>query len=277
VSVPFFRLDAMQRHHLNPHLSSGEGPVIEGQYMYFRINIKRAGTGSEMHYHPNELMTFPITGKINCVVGKERQIVPPGTFVHVPPRARHSFRATEDGEVQYLYIKDRTWTLIGSAADEALPEEAPSATQVAKALKQGKWPGKDKQPEQSQAIIEGLGRCFYPMIEALDAPPASGHSEQWVEGRNLAFGLIESPAGKDSGADAAAHETFAYVIQGTLDAEVDGEKKRARPGDLIHVPKGKAWRWRVAGKEHARYAMVRSTPALEAEIERNGAADNWRG
>lgn len=275
--MPFFRLDEMKRHHLNPHLSSGEGPVIEGQYMYFRINIKRAGTGSEMHYHPNELMTFPITGKINCVVGKERQIVPPGTFVHVPSCARHRFRATEDGEVQYLYIKDRTWTLIGSAADESLPDEAPSATQVAKALQEGKWPGKAKEPQNSQAIIEGLGRCFYPMIEALDAPPASAHCEQWVEGTNLAFGLLESPSGHESGTAASTHETFAYVIQGALDAEVDGEKKRAMPGDLIHVPKNKPWRWRVTGDGHARYAMVRSTPKLEAEIERNGAADNWRG
>jgi len=275
--VPFFRLDEMKRHHLNPHLSSGEGPVIEGQYMYFRINIKRAGTGSEMHYHPNELMTFPIVGKINCVVGKERQIVPPGTFVHVPPCARHSFRATEDGEVQYLYIKDRTWTLIGSAADESLPDEAPSATQVAKALKEGKWPGQEKEPQKSQAIIEGLGRCFYPMIEALDAPPASAHCEQWVEGANLAFGLIESPAAYERASEASPHEMFIYVIQGALDAEVDGEKKRTLPGDLIHMPKGKAWRWRVAGKKSARYAMVRSTPKLEAEIERNGAADNWRG
>ncbi|MFO0255819.1 MAG: cupin domain-containing protein [Betaproteobacteria bacterium] len=275
--MPFFRLHEMKRHHLNPHLSSGEGPVIEGQYMYFRINIKRAGTGSEMHYHPNELMTFPITGKINCVVGQDRQIVPPGTFVHVPSCARHSFRATEDGEVQYLYIKDRTWTLIGSAADESLPDEAPSATQVAKALKEGKWPGQEKAPQKSQAIIEGLGRCFYPMIDSLDAPPASAHWEQWVEGAKLAFGLIESPAGYGRESGASPHEIFIYVIRGALDAEVDGEKKRVSSGDLIHMPKGKPWCWNVAGKENARYAMVRSTPALEAEIERNGAADNWRG
>lgn len=275
--MPFFRLDQLKRHHLNPHLSTGEGPVIEGQYMYFRINIKRAGTGSELHYHPNELMTFPITGTINCLVGKDRRMVPPGTFVHVPPFARHSFKATEDAEVQYLYIKDRTWTLIGSAADETLPDQAPSATQVAKALQDGKWPGKDKEPGKSQAIIEGLGRCFYPMIEALDAPPVSAHAEQWVEGTNLAFGFVESPAGHSGASAAAEHELFAYVISGGLEAEVDGEKKRVLPGNVIHVPRGKAYRWVVAKGGNARYALVRSTPKLEAEIDRNGAADNWRG
>lgn len=275
--MPYYRLDKLKHHHLNPHLSTGEGPVIEGQYMYFRMNIKRAGTGSELHYHPNELMTFPVVGKINCVVGKEHRIVYPGTFVHVPPCARHSFKATEDGDVYYLYIKDRTWTLIGSAADEVLPDEAPSATQVAKALKDGKWPGKEKEPEKSQAIIEGLGRCFYPMIESLDAPAASAHAEQWVEGVNLAFGFVESPAGHEMGADASAREVFAYIMSGTLDAEVDGERQRAVAGDVIHVPRGKAYAWRVGKEGPSRYAMVRTTPKVEAEIDRNGAADNWRG
>ncbi len=125
--MPFHRFENYKVHHLNPHLSTGEGPVIEGAYMYFRIVTKKAGTGSTLHYHPNELMAFPLKGKINAVVGRERRIVKPGTFVHMPPYARHGFTACEDGDLTYLYIKDRTWTLIGSAEDEALPDEARSA------------------------------------------------------------------------------------------------------------------------------------------------------
>src|SRR5574338_37910 len=258
----------MKSHHLNPHLSSGEGPVIEGEYMYFRINIKRAGTGSELHYHPNELMIFPLVGKMNAVVGKERRIVQPGTFVHVPPCARHSFRATEDGELRYIYVKDRTWTLIGSAADEALPDAAPSAKEVATAHAKGEWPGREKAPEKSQAIVDGLGRCYYPMIESLDAVPASAHTEHWVEGHHLAFGFLESPAGYDSGEQVSARELFAYVVRGELAADVDGQAHLAVPGDLIHVPRGKRYRWQVSGKQSARYAIVRTTPQVEKAIER---------
>jgi quercetin dioxygenase-like cupin family protein len=275
-TVPFYRLDEMKSHHLNPHLSSAEGPLVEGRYMYFRINIKRAGTGSEPHYHPNELMTFPIIGKINCVVGKDRRIVPPGTFVHVPSCARHSFKATEDGEVRYLYVKDRTWTMIGAAADEPLPEKAPSALEVQKALAEGRYPGEKKDPGKSQAIVEGLGTCYYPMIDSLDAPPASAHSERWVTGKNVSFGLIESPAGEQTAETNSPHEQFGYVIRGELEAEVEGERQPARPGDLVHVPRGASYRWTVKGKA-ARFALFRSTTALEDEIDRNGAADNWRG
>ena len=274
--MPYFRLDSMEIHHLNPHLSSGEGPVVEGEYMYFRINIKRAGTGSEMHYHPNELMTFPIAGKINCVVGKDRRIVQPGTFVHVPSCARHSFKATEDGETRYLYIKDRTWTLIGAAADEALPEKALSAVEVKQALDAGRYPGERKDPARSQAIIEGLGNCYYSMLESLDQPAGSTYNEQWVRGARLAFGAIELPADEQVETQSSPHELFVYVLSGRLDADVAGERRTVGTGDLVHVPRGKAYVWRAAG-ENTRYAAVHSTALLEQEIEKNGAADNWRG
>jgi quercetin dioxygenase-like cupin family protein len=273
--MAFHRFEDFKVHHLNPHLSSGEGPVIEGAYMYFRLVTKRAGTGSALHYHPNELMTFPLAGKINAVVGRERRIVQPGTFVHIPPFARHGFTATEDGDLHYLYIKDRTWTLIGSAQDEALPHEAPSATQVAKKFKAGKYPGRKKEPQKSSAILDGLGNCFYTMIESLKAPTASGRNDQWVEGTNLAFGFIDTPADHGDKADCAPHELFMYVISGAVQARVGRERKRLGAGGVMQIPKGSAYEWNAL--KAARLAGVRSTPRLEAYIDAHGAADNWRG
>ena len=104
----FYRFEKLKSHRFNPHLSTADGPVIEGEYLYFRLVTKRAGTGAELHYHPNELLAFPLRGKVDCVVGNDRRIVTPGTLVHFPPFARHGFKATEDGDLQYLYIKDRT-------------------------------------------------------------------------------------------------------------------------------------------------------------------------
>jgi quercetin dioxygenase-like cupin family protein len=275
--MPFHRFEELKSHHLNPHLSTAEGPVIEGEYMYFRLVKKRAGTGSELHYHPNELMAFPLEGKINCVVGAERRIVKPGTFVHIPPNARHGFKACEDGDLHYLYIKDRTWTLIGAAADEALPDKALSATEVRRNFDAGKYPGKEKAPEKSAAIIDGLGNCFYPMIDALDAPPASGHCERWMEGTNIAFGFVESPPGHTEQSAAAPHEMFAYIISGGLDAQVNGEQKKIGARDVVQIPKGAAYSWQVQKGPAARYAIVRSLPGLEDTVGKNGAADNWRG
>lgn len=275
--MPFYRFENFKSYRFNPHLSTAEGPVIGGEFMYFRRVTKRAGTGSELHYHPNELMAFPLEGKINCLVGADRRIVPPGTFVHIPPYARHGFKATEDGDLHYLYIKDRTWTLIGVAADEALPDKALSANEVAKDIKAGRYPGNKKDPKKSKAIIDGLGNCYYPMINALDAPAASGHCERWVEGTHIAFGFVESPPSHKEQMTRAPHEIFIYVVRGALEAQVGREKQRVAAGDIIHVPQGADYRWTVGKGEAVRYAAVRSLPRLEAAIRKHGAADNWRG
>lgn len=272
--MPFHRFEGLEAQQLNPHLSSGRGRTIEGRYMYFRTVHKDAGTGSELHYHPNELMIFPLQGKLNAIVGKERRIVTPGTFVHCPPNARHSMRATEDGAVDYLYIKDRTWSLIGFAADEALPERAPTPDEIARAHKAGKWPGGKKEPEKSQAIIEGLGQCYYPILDSLEGPPASGRREHWVAGTRLAFGFVEAQPGELEEEKRAPHETFIYVLSGRLDADVDGERKTAGPGDIIQIPKGAASRITVAKPAAARYCAVRSTPWLEAKVDEHGAGND---
>ncbi len=119
-------------------------------------------------------------------------------LVHIPSNARHSFKSIDD--VEYLYIKDRTWTMIGAAADEALPEEAMSATELAKALQDGTLRGAAAETDSnSQAIVEGLGDCFYPWLDRTTRLHASGHHARWLEGRHLTFGLVESPPGHDAG------------------------------------------------------------------------------
>jgi quercetin dioxygenase-like cupin family protein len=273
--MDFYRFEKLKTHHFNPHLTSTQGPIIEGDYIYFRRVTKPAGGKARLHYHPNEFMAFLLEGRINAVVGDQQRMVRPGTLIHIPSNAQHSLKARED--LKYLYIKDRTWTMIGSAADEALPDKAVSVVQVANDIKAGKYPGGKKQPEKSQAIVDGLGDCFYPFIDKLDAPAASGHCERWTEGANLAFGFIESPRGFSAGEKKAAHEIFAYVISGELETQAGGKRRRAKAGDVIHVKRGTPYQWQVRSRDPARYALVRSTTRLEAEVARTGASDNWRG
>lgn len=88
---------------MTPRLSTAHGPMIEGAFIYFCLVSKEPGAGSVIHYHPNELLIFPIAAKINSLVGRERRIVAPGTFVHIPPSGQHQMVATEDGSLSYLY------------------------------------------------------------------------------------------------------------------------------------------------------------------------------
>ena len=101
-------------------------------------------------------------GLINAIVGRDRRVVGPGTFVHAPAFARHSMKATEDGDLSYLYIKDKTWTVVGLAADQAVPDKAFTVDEINKLIDTG---GTRKAAEgESQAVIEGLHECYYPLI-----------------------------------------------------------------------------------------------------------------
>ena len=264
--MPFHRFEDIESHYLTPHLSTGKAPVIDGQYMYFCLLHKNAGTGSELHYHPNELLIFPLRGKINAIVGKDRRIVPPGTFVHAPAYARHSMRATEDGHCQYLYIKDKTWTVVGLAENEGVPGKAMTVEEVNRRYKVGERDRHKEASGKSQAIVEGLDICFYPIMESLDAPRRSARHVDWIEGERLAFGFFEVPGGYDEPEVTAQHEMFIYVLSGRLQARSGNQSRVTGSGDIIHVARGSACRLQVRSP-FARYVLVCSTPYLEKRID----------
>ena len=264
--MPFHRFEDIESHYLTPHLSTGTAPVIDGRYMYFCLLHKNAGTGSELHYHPNELLIFPLRGKINAIVGKDRRIVAPGTFVHAPAYARHSMRATEDGHCQYLYIKDKTWTVVGLAENEAVPEKAMTVEEVNRRYKVGERDKHQGAQGKSQAIVEGLDICFYPIIESLDAPRRSSRHASWIEGERLAFGYFEVPGGYDEPQATAQHEMFVYILSGKLLASVAGRSRAVGADDIIEVSRGSPYRLQVQSP-FARYVLVCSTPFLEQRID----------
>jgi quercetin dioxygenase-like cupin family protein len=264
--MPFYRFEDIESQYLTPHLSTGKAPVIDGKYMYFCLLHKNAGTGSELHYHPNELLIFPLRGKINAIVGKDRRIVTPGTFVHAPAYARHSMRATEDGHCQYLYIKDKTWTVVGLAENEAVPDKAMTVEEVNRRYRVGERDKHQGAAGKSQAVVEGIDVCFYPVIESLDAPRRSARHVNWIEGQRLAFGFFEVPGGYDEPGMDASREMFVYVLSGKLLATAGRETKSLRDGDIVHIARGMNYRLQVQSP-FARYVLVCSTPYLENRID----------
>jgi quercetin dioxygenase-like cupin family protein len=269
--MSFYRFEDFERNYLTPNLSSGEGPVIEGQYMYFCNVFKEPGTGSELHYHPNELLIFPLYGKLNAIVGKDRRVITPGTFVHAPAFARHSMKATEEGPLSYLYVKDQTWTVVGVAANEKPPEKALSVDEVNEKFKKGELEDRKNKgtgdAEESLAMIEGLGNCYSPMSDSLDEPVRSAGRKFRVEGERLAFEFADMSPGAEVPEFESAHEKFIYLMSGNLDADVGGEKKSMGEGDIVQIKKGDAARMVAGNEAPVRYAAVESMPFLEAKVD----------
>ena len=263
--MPFYRFEDMESIAITPHLSSAKAPVIEGDYLYFCLNQKEPGTGSELHYHPNELLIYCVRGKINAVVGKDRRVGSTGTFILVPPYARHSMRATEDGPCAYLYIKDQTWSVVGIAADEGVPDQALTIEESAELHRQGKQHSGTGKGE-SKAIIEGIRNCYHPILPSLDEPVGEGRRTYAVEGHRSAFSVTEQSDGIDL-ADESAHERFIYVITGTMDASIGNEERSVSPGSVLHIPKGTRYSLRAEPGTAVRYATAWPLPQLVTLVD----------
>ncbi|MBT5373711.1 MAG: cupin domain-containing protein [Rhodospirillaceae bacterium] len=270
--MTFFRFDGLEKGRMTPNLSSAEGPIIEGDYMYFCNVFKETGTGSELHYHPNELLIFPLEGKINAIVGKDRRIVEPGTFVHVPAYARHSMKATEDGPLSYLYIKDQTWSVVGVAADEAPPEEAISIEEINRQFEEGEVEDRKNQnvgpdSDESQAIIEGLGDCYYPILGSFDEPPRGARRIFRIEGERLAFEFADLSPGYMIDEYESAHEKFIYMMCGRMEATIGGETRNIGAGDIVQIGRGTTTKMTTGNDQPVRYAAVESLPFLEEKVD----------
>ena len=252
--MSFHRFERLARSVTNPLLAKdSQGATVEGRYLYFRHLHQATGTGSELHYHPNELIIFPLVGRMNVVVGTDHRIVGPGTFVHIPAYARHATRATEDGPMEYLYIKDKTAPLIGYSARDGAPGNAAAGM-------------RSKTTVKSPMLISGLGNCFYPLLDALDAPVASASRSLWQEGPRLGFGCTELLAGAGEKCKASAHETFLYVLSGAMRATVGGQRRNVRPGDVIEIPLGASYEFSVPRGKSVRLVGTRSTRFLETQL-----------
>lgn len=255
---------------MTPRLSTAHGPMIEGEFIYFCLVSKEPGAGSVVHYHPNELFIFPTVGKINSLVGRDRRIVPPGTFVHIPPEGRHQMTATEDGRLSYLYIKDKTWTVVGLGVDEAVPEKATSLEEANQEFQKSDWTlGKGeikKEADKSTVRIDDLGDCYYPIIDAFDSPPASGNRFYTFEGERMRFGFTELIKPFEKLHQKSDHEQFIYVLYGTLDAISENEHEVLTAGGIMHIPKGS--RYSISSKtgNSVRYVTVLSTDQLETKV-----------
>ncbi len=89
------------------------------------------------------------------------------------------------------------------------------------------------------AIKAGNGRYTFDLsrLHAIDA--GSGYSTAHgpvVEGERIQIGLIRMPRGTGARPHSHPNEQWVYVVQGTLESEVDGVKSRVSAGSLIYIP-----------------------------------------
>ena len=266
-----YKFEDLKSVKLTPHLSSGTSPIIEGKYVYYCLNQKEAGTGSELHYHPNELLIFSLKGKINAVVGKERKIVNPGTFILIPPNVRHSMKATEDEPCAYLYIKDCTWTVVGVSADEELPDKPMTVEEANQKFDKGEIKDRKNQGAGNQEagnksiIIEGVPNCYYKILDKINQPYSVGNNITSIEGERMNFKFYELSKKFNEEKANSDHEYFFYVLDGKLNFKVEKNSFDVDAGSIIKIKKGESYQFSNISI-NSRLVTISSNNYLESKI-----------
>lgn len=89
------------------------------------------------------------------------------------------------------------------------------------------------------AIKAGNGTYTFDLarLSAIDAGPgySTAHGPV-VEGERIQVGLIRLPRGTGARPHTHPNEQWVYVLQGTIESEVEGVKSRVSAGSLIYIP-----------------------------------------
>ena len=99
-----------------PDYSSVEGGCVEGDRLIVALMRMPAGTGAELHSHPNEQWIYILEGTFRANVGGKEFDARPGSVVYVPANAIHGGKATPDGDVVFFTCKDASHSLHGMKA-----------------------------------------------------------------------------------------------------------------------------------------------------------------
>lgn len=108
----------------------------------------------------------------------------------------------------------------------------------------------------------GPGEYFFELDKLeriMGGPDYSSAEGTCVEGDRMMVALMRKPAGTGAEPHSHPNEQWIYVMEGTLDADVDGNKQRVEAGSVIYVPSNVVHSTRVAGDRDVVFFTVKDT------------------
>ena len=113
-----FKLPELARMEAGRGVSTGEGPVVEGERMQIGLISKKRGTGARAHTHPNEQWTYILKGTLRVMIdGQPEQLCGPGTLLYLPANIVNHTIATADEDVEFFTVKDLSYGIHGKPVD----------------------------------------------------------------------------------------------------------------------------------------------------------------
>ena len=258
-----------------PSLSTGKsstvGAVLTGQHIILTLGTQARGSGAKAHTHPNEQFNYIVQGVMTGEIEGELVFAPRGTVLHTPARAVHTGLACPDEDLIFLAMKDTRHGIVGPPVDGKYegPNYLPGF-----GVRSG-----ERMRSTSELIAEsgrdpaGEKTCYVYDFERLAEKPGRQSSAQaaqqilsglasavpLVTGEMLHVALVRYSPGRSGDTHQHSNEQFTFVVEGALDAVVEGWHATVRERCILHVPPGIPHRLTAAADREALAVTVQDT------------------
>jgi len=233
--------------------STTVGPVLSGTHVHVAWLRKPRGTGSKLHTHPNEQFNFVLRGTLIADMDGRVMRVPPGHVIHIPAGMVHSHVSSPEEDVIFIAVKDTRHGISGPAVDGK--HDGPRTLPGFGSNGNNEWEvGPDGSPVAQSPRVSGDAIRYVYKWDELDQIPddrcsakvtARGHVSKKsssygaaLTGEKIHVGLIHKGRGSGSKLHTHPNEQFNVVLQGVLEADIDGQHVLVPKHHAIHMPTG---------------------------------------
>lgn len=254
--------------------STTRGPVLTGSHVHVAWVVKPRGTGSKLHTHPNEQFNYVVRGTLIVDIDGQVLRVPAGAVVHFPAGMVHSAVSSLEEDVLFIAAKDTRHGIVGPAIDgkhngpRTLPGfgtnpenewavgvhglPAPQSPRVNQEMVRYvyRWDELDRVPE---------GACSAKVTPRGHVSKKSSSYGAALTGDKIHVGLIHKARGSGSKLHTHPNEQFNIVMQGTLQADIDGQHVKVPRHHAIHMPAGVVHSCVATGDEDVIFFVAKDT------------------
>lgn len=238
-----------------PSLATGKsstvGAVLSGARIICTLGRQAQGSGAKPHTHPNEQFNYILQGMMTGNVEGDVVFAPPGNILHTPGMAVHTGLACPEEDLVFLAIKDTRHGIVGPPVDGKYtgPNYLPG------------FGSRAHEPRQTSAEMIAEAKCHpgpgkryvYDMTGDGDAHagPASvtvtsgeqlglpaGIRGKLLTGELLHVSVLRFTPGAMIAVHAHDNEQLTFVVEGALEAELDGLPLQVGEHCMLHVPPG---------------------------------------
>jgi quercetin dioxygenase-like cupin family protein len=232
--------------------SSTVGAVLRGEQIICTLGRQARGTGAKAHSHPNEQFNCILHGMMMNDIEGDRVFAGPGSVLHTPGMVVHTGLACPDEDLVFLAVKDTRHGIVGPPVDGrydgpncfagfgSRTAEPPDTTAQALAHWRTLPPGPGKRyvygMVDDDGPREGPASAAMSQLSGSSLPP--GVQGRLLIGERVQVSMLRLAPGATLPAHAHENEQFTFVVEGSLQADLDGMRIEVPKYNMLHVPSG---------------------------------------